>query len=738
MGKDSQTPPPPVPHAQSIEAAEEKLSHPKYRPDIDGLRAVAVLSVVVFHAFPSLIRGGFIGVDIFFVISGFLISTIIFENLENNTFSFTGFYARRIRRIFPALLLVLMFSYAFGWIALFADEYKQLGKHIAAGAGFVSNLVLWGESGYFDNSSDTKPLLHLWSLGIEEQFYIVWPFVLWLAWKKRGNLLVLSILVWFLSLYLNIRGVRKDAVATFYSPQTRFWELFSGSILAWLVLHNKNTLLDYRVKVDRFLSRIFSRGHVEADGRTLSNVISFAGCLLLVYGFWRIKNTLSFPGAWAMVPVLGAALIILAGPNAWFNRTVLSNKIAVWFGLISFPLYLWHWPLLTFTRIVGSGTPDGSMRMAAVVLSVVLAWLTYRFIERPIRFGKSGKAKVFVLAFLMLVTGGIGYNAYERNGLAFREVVSLNQDVMPPDDDGKYLDTEMIEGCGIAAESRNLFQICAQDKRGNVRFALMGDSKAFSLHTGLVRTSDETGRWLFIGGATEAVINGQKRGVSPWPILDSYPDPERPSTTRAVEAITNNQDIEVVALAAAIRSIVPGYPVFRNGKFNTAYLSMFTPDQDTLNMVFDRVNRVVEIFVSAGKKVVLVVDHPALADTKDCIKRSTSSALINRLFDGHDNDCAVSLDEFNAQTRGYREMLSKVESRHPGLAYVFDPTDVYCDTADNMCKAFRYGRPLYGYGAADHISDFAAGIVGKKLNDFIKNIESQEASVHSSHANFLP
>ena len=147
------------------------LSHPKYRPDIDGLRAIAVLAVVAFHAFPNWIKGGFIGVDVFFVISGYLISTIIFENLDKGTFRFSQFYARRIKRIFPALLLVLIACFAFGWLALLADEYKQLGKHIAAGAGFISNFILWNESGYFDNSAESKPLLHLWSLGIEERGY---------------------------------------------------------------------------------------------------------------------------------------------------------------------------------------------------------------------------------------------------------------------------------------------------------------------------------------------------------------------------------------------------------------------------------------------------------------------------------------------------------------------------------------------------------------------------------------
>ncbi len=187
------------------------LSHPKYRSDIDGLRAIAVLSVVVFHAFPSWIQGGFIGVDVFFVISGFLISTIIFESLDKGVFSLTEFYARRIKRIFPALILVLIACFVFGWFALLADEYQQLGKHIAGGATFVSNFVLWHESGYFDNTADTKPLLHLWSLGVEEQFYIIWPLLLWFAYKRKFNLLNISIGITALSFSLNLYQVKNPS-----------------------------------------------------------------------------------------------------------------------------------------------------------------------------------------------------------------------------------------------------------------------------------------------------------------------------------------------------------------------------------------------------------------------------------------------------------------------------------------------------------------------------------------------
>ena len=175
-----------------------------YRPDIDGLRAVAVLAVVAFHAFPDLVRGGFVGVDIFFVISGFLISTIIYRGMDTRAFRFHTFYSRRIKRLFPALLAVMIASYLFGWFALFSDEFKQLGKHIAGGSAYVSNIILWTEAGYFDNSAATKPMLHLWSLGIEEQFYLIWPFVIWLLYRFRINILFATVTIAAISFAWNL------------------------------------------------------------------------------------------------------------------------------------------------------------------------------------------------------------------------------------------------------------------------------------------------------------------------------------------------------------------------------------------------------------------------------------------------------------------------------------------------------------------------------------------------------
>src|SRR5258705_10500629 len=204
-----------------------------YRPDIDGLRAFAVLSVVLYHAFPKELRGGYVGVDIFFVISGFLISSILFAEMTEGRFSFTIFYGRRIRRIFPALAVCLAAVLAYGFVTLTPSELAQLGKHVFFGAGFLSNIVLWSESGYFDSAASSKPLLHLWSLGIEEQFYIVWPALLWIAFKIKtatGRLLALLFIASFaVNIALSVTSISDD----FYLPISRFWELLAGPGLAW-------------------------------------------------------------------------------------------------------------------------------------------------------------------------------------------------------------------------------------------------------------------------------------------------------------------------------------------------------------------------------------------------------------------------------------------------------------------------------------------------------------------------
>ncbi len=451
-----------------------------------------MLLVVGFHAFPSWVRGGFVGVDIFFVISGFLISTIILENLGKGTFSFSEFYARRIKRIFPALIVVLVACYTFGWFALLAEEYMQLGKHIAAGAGFVSNFALWQEAGYFDPTAEAKPLLHLWSLGIEEQFYIVWPLLLWVAWRGKFDLLTITLFVAAVSFALNLERIRTDRIGTFYFPHTRFWELVCGGVLAWLSLYRKDAGQSTKSQLRGWLDSAIDLVKSVGERKVLSNLLSFAGFFLLAYGAWKIREEFRFPGKWAVIPVLGAVSIIAAGPNAWANRLILSNKVAVWFGLISYPLYLWHWPLLSFAHVIQGEVPSRSIRITAVALSIVLAWLTYKVVELPVRSRRYGKGAVAVLLLLMTVVGYVGYSTYSREGLSFRENATLKGYTgdIGQLDFHKYVAKRYFictpESIAKEALKWEGFVRCMQSKPGpDVDIALVGDSHAEHLFLGL-------------------------------------------------------------------------------------------------------------------------------------------------------------------------------------------------------------------------------------------------------------
>lgn len=372
----------------------------KYRPDIDGLRAIAVSLVVIFHAFPESLTGGFIGVDVFFVISGYLISSIIFKEYALNQFSYKKFYVHRINRIFPALILVMLCCYGFGWFNLLADEFKMLGKHISAGAAFVSNWILWGESGYFDRTSDAKPLLHLWSLGIEEQFYLIWPVLAGLCLRWKISILKIAIAIAVITFSINIAIIFSDAnpASAFYLPQARFWELMVGTILAYLTLNK----------------------HLENLSTKNRDWLSICGFGLIISCAALISKASAFPGFWALMPVFGSAALIAAGPNAFCNRFILKQKPIVWIGLISYPLYLWHWPLLSVDYILHGEAGSVSMRLLIIASSIALAAATYYLIERPIRFGRFGEIKAIVLSALMIVVCYQGFNTYYRDGLVFR------------------------------------------------------------------------------------------------------------------------------------------------------------------------------------------------------------------------------------------------------------------------------------------------------------------------------
>jgi peptidoglycan/LPS O-acetylase OafA/YrhL len=412
---------------------------PKYRPHIDGLRAIAVLAVIVFHAFPAALPGGYVGVDIFFVISGFLISTILYSEFgapESGGVAIIGnFYARRIRRIFPALAVVLTACLIAGYYLLFSNEYAKLGFHVLASAGFYQNLLLSRETGYFNSDPASNPLLHLWSLGVEEQFYLFWPLIIWLLVRCRIKLLPAAVFIAAFSFWWRMETRQADAAAAFFLPQMRLWELLIGAIAASLFPEIGKP------------HRAESAGGSARGGawRTfLSNSVPVLGLVAIAAGFRMLSGKSDVPFGWMLLPTMGAAFLVCSDGSAWINRRVISNPVLVWIGLISYPLYLWHWPLLSFSQL-SSDEPDSlEIKLAAVACAVVLAWLTYWLIENPVRRMRSAGIQVAGLASAMTIVACLGLLVFRQGGFPARfpriiqELANFGYDNLTPWRSGRY------------------------------------------------------------------------------------------------------------------------------------------------------------------------------------------------------------------------------------------------------------------------------------------------------------
>jgi peptidoglycan/LPS O-acetylase OafA/YrhL len=472
-----------------------------YRPDIDGLRAVAVLAVVGYHFFPNWIKGGFVGVDIFFVISGFLIGGILLDMLRKEQFSLLEFYGRRVRRILPALILVMVSCLAFGWFALLPDDYQNLGKHTAGGAGFIANLMFWQEAGYFDVAAERKPLLHLWSLGVEEQFYIIFPLFLWGLWKKNLRLATFVVLLALLSYKWNLETYKKSPDFDFYMPMTRFWELLAGVLLAlWerrRTQQNVGTLTTgnsiFPIRAKKFLVPIkeritcalrqllFREQEIVAkeNGCAFRSLLSCLGILLLAIALVKAQ-TEHFPGKQALFPVLGAVCLIAAGPRAWWNRVLLACRPAVWIGLISYPLYLWHWPLLSYARIILGEMPDRMFRIGMLVVAVGLATATYWIVERPVRFGKRARGiKTIILLGLLVGMGSVGEYVFWKEGMPARKSLPVKENVLAKIDANLFDKNPENHSCEHLADYQadKEYQTCDyHNVNGKETVALVGHS----------------------------------------------------------------------------------------------------------------------------------------------------------------------------------------------------------------------------------------------------------------------
>lgn len=637
-----------------------------YRPDIDGLRALAVLGVIFFHAGVPGFSGGYVGVDVFFVISGYLISGIVIRAIERGNFTLRDFYSRRINRIFPALIIVLATTLALGWYLLFRHEFFNLGKHVTASAGFFSNFALWRETGYFDVAAEKKPLLHMWSLAIEEQFYLFWPLLLAISWKIRPRFGWVGFTVGIVSLGMAlVFSFGTHAQSSFYFPLTRLWELIAGFALLYFELPPRSDA-QYNAR-----GRWPLQSKLSAD--SVANLKGWLGLGLIIASIVLFNNKMPWPSPLAIAPVLGAALVISAGEKSWVNRKLFANPLAVWIGLISYPLYLWHWPLLSFVRLVQPTNTSKTLLFGAVALSFVLAYATFRLVEHPIRTKAHGRGRRAVVLFgvmtLVAVTGAFVWQGRVNPRLDTPRIRAAEEAIA----DWTY------PGGGFAMDGGIRPWVIQGNPGDTVIFA--GDShmeQYWPRAEHLVKASRgslPTTVFLTAGGCQ---MLPHARRID-WKPCDKFYE-------RAL-AMTRGANVRAVVIGSYWEQLFRRQVLAREDDNANRPLSIDEPATDSIFASFERDIRGL---VVAGKRVYVLLSIPVSLNSEF----DPAAWLPDRLRPLSDTliPATVSRREFVARVRPVLDRVKASALR--GGAIVLDPVEYLC-SADRCPKSDSAGNPLY-------------------------------------------
>lgn len=653
-----------------------------YRADIDGLRAVAIISVLVFHAFPDVLPGGFVGVDIFFVISGYLITRIIHRAQLRGSFSLQIFYIHRVRRILPALIVVIAACLLAGKYVLLSEEFRSLGAHTFAGSVYLSNLLLITESGYFDVASSNKPLLHLWSLSVEEQFYLLWPLLIILAvkWGISVQRLILTLLI--TSFVFNVLSIDTWPTGTFYSPFARAWELLSGSGLAVLEL-NRSRCRDAR------------------NGNLLASV----GLALITWSLIAGSKGMPMPGWWAVLPTAGAACLIAAGDEAWLNQRILKNRILVFVGLISYPLYLWHWPLLSFAQIVEGQQPDVLIRLTLIAIGGLLAWLTYWLIEKPIRHLSSWRMAASLIAALSM-TGLLGAVVYLNAGFPKEGALKSASDARFEEEQKWNTGAWSTQNqCPESFDRNSYFYCVINDPQKPPTALLVGDSNANHFYPGLSSLyARHHENLLNLGKAACPPLFGIRVVMVRGDLHCTKPIEE------ALQYAMDQPSVKTVILSM----LDVGYAIGRKSVIKTdenffKLSQIGSPDADSHLTVMEHALR--ETFsrlTARNKQVILMLGIPMLDfDPARCVDmrpwRITSSQL--------KDPCAMPQQQVDALSEPYRSMVHRVAQDYP-LVKLIDAAKELCD--GTYCWAMKDGRMLYR--DREHLSVYGSSYLTDKLS----------------------
>lgn len=633
-----------------------------YRREIDGLRAIAILPVIFFHAGFETFSGGFVGVDVFFVISGYLITSIILAELEQGQFSIVNFFERRARRILPSLFIVMLFSIPLAWLYLPASAYKNFSQSLIAVSVFASNILFMLESGYFDTAAELKPLLHTWSLAVEEQYYLLFPLFLVLFWRlgKRWILVMLG-LVFFASLAAAQWAAYAKPPAAFYLLPTRGWELLMGAFAAFYL----------------------SKANRKKFGKVAGEIGGWLGVALIMYSIFSYSKATPFPGFYALVPTLGSFLIILFATQQTSVGKLVGNKAFVGVGLISYSAYVWHQPLFVFARFSSLVEPSQSVFFILSIVTLILAYLTWKFVETPFRLKiKLNSTKILIFSILGSVFfASFGYFGHTKDGF--------------------------IPANLLSTQAVNI-------KLTNKNFIVLGDSHGGHLITGL--TSITTGK----------VQNFTKDGCLPFRNVDRYDSRTVPGEcAKKINALLDQVIIDDPDAIIVLSSMGPVYldgTPFKGKDFaRVTGLGVELINDKTITdryKVFEIGLRQTLFELSKLKKITVVfaIDVPELGIDEGCSRTSKEYRLggyvISDLVSVLDPmNCFVSRNDYDLRVDTYKKLSYIVASEFSNVI-LFDPTDSFCD--GKLCKGYD---PRFGflYRDADHLSDSGSRFYAETL-----------------------
>ncbi|KAA0014330.1 acyltransferase [Billgrantia pellis] len=620
-----------------------------YRPEVDGLRAVAVIPVILFHAGFESFSGGYVGVDIFFVISGYLITGIIYNEIVEGKFSIANFYERRARRILPALFFVSIVCMAVAWVWMLPDEFASLSQSLIAVNLFISNIHFWQDMDYFAGPAEMKPFLHTWSLAVEEQFYLFFPlFMLLAGWIRKGVLISVLALGFFASLALSEYASTHHPSANFYLLPTRAWELLAGAIVA-----------------------VYLHRHRAQPPLWVSHLGGVAGMALLLYAIFTFDQSIPFPGLWALIPVLGTVLIILVAGEKDIAGRVLSLKPMVGIGLISYSAYLWHQPVFAFARERSFGPISDVDFILLSILSLLLAWFSWHYIELPFRNrNQFTRPQIFKGALAMsCLMIGVGFYGTYSQGIPWRFNGEIENLVMVRSQ--KHINSTCQSTPG---NMRPLEEACVYNESGDRTVVVWGDSQATPLVGPVAERVDALGMKVKQFVYTNCLpIAGYTRS--------DEPECGR-HNNQVLEYILEDDSVEMVIMLGRYPLQFEGVS-FNNGEGGVEHDEAvravpmdrldIEDEELRIDVVGSLLQETVEKMANAGKRVILIYPVPEVGWDVPYLLVKEKIFGIERFA-----PLSTSYDIFKQRAATAYEQISRIVE-HDNLLKI-EPASIFCDT----------------------------------------------------------